>query len=83
MEHGLRFCQLLDLPYFDIIRYHVIDPMHNLFEGSAKYFMKLLLENNLINMGIVKNVSKAIVTPVKIGRLPMKIDSNYSGFTAD
>ena len=45
--------------------------------------MKLLLENNLNNMGIVKNVSKAIVTPVKIGRLPMKIDSNYSGFTAD
>ena len=83
VEHGLRFCQLLDLPYFDIIRYHVIDPMHNLFEGSAKYFMKLLLENNLINMGIVKNVSKAFVTPVKIGRLPMKIDSNYSGFTAD
>ena len=35
VEHGLRFSQLLDLPYFDIIRYHIVDPMHNVFEGSA------------------------------------------------
>ena len=33
--HGLHFSLLLDLPGFDINRYHMIDPMHNLFEGSV------------------------------------------------
>lgn len=35
-ELGCRCSALLDLPYFDPIRMHVIDPMHNLFLGSGK-----------------------------------------------
>ena len=83
MEHGLWYSQLLDLPYFDIIRHHVIDPMYNLFEGSAKTFVKLLLDNKLIDMPVVSNKSKALISPMKIGRLPIKIEANYSGFSAD
>ena len=83
LKHGLRFCQLLELPYFDIIRFHVIDPMHNLFEGSAKTFMRLLLDKKLLDSEIVRERMKTIVTPGKVGRLPMKIEANYSGFTAD
>ncbi len=28
---------LLELPYYDIVRCHVIDPMHNLLLGTAKH----------------------------------------------
>ena len=28
-EHGVRYSILLDLPYFDTVRYNIIDPMHN------------------------------------------------------
>ena len=79
----MRFTQLLELPYLDIIRHHVIDPMHNLFEGSAKLFIKLLLDRKLINADIVQKKSKLVVSSMKIGRLPLKIESNSSGFTAD
>ena len=82
-EHGLRFSLLLDLPGFDIIRYHVIDPMHNLFEGSAKNFIKLLLDSKIVDFTIIQKRSKVVVAPMKIGRLPLKMESNYCGFTAD
>ena len=34
---GVRYSMLLDLPYFDPIRFHVIDPMNNLLLGTAKH----------------------------------------------
>ena len=33
---GVRYSELLRLPYFDIVRYHIVDPMHNLLLGTAK-----------------------------------------------
>lgn len=30
-EAGVRYSELLRLPYFDIVRFHLVDPMHNLF----------------------------------------------------
>ena len=40
-EYGVRHSILLRLPYFDPIRFHVIDPMHNLLLGTAKHMMVL------------------------------------------
>ncbi len=37
---GCRYSVLLELEYFDPVRMVVIDPMHNLFLGSAKHIMK-------------------------------------------
>ena len=34
--HGCRYSELLRLSYFDPVRMLIIDPMHNLFLGSAK-----------------------------------------------
>ena len=39
-KHGSRFTSFMHLPYFDCVRFHVIDPMHNLFLGTSKYMMK-------------------------------------------
>lgn len=36
-QHGARYSVLLELPYFDVIRQHIIDPMHNLFLGISKH----------------------------------------------
>lgn len=42
-SEGCRFSALLNLPYFDPVRMTVIDGMHNIFLGSAKYFVHKIL----------------------------------------
>lgn len=37
---GCRYSELLRLPYFDAPRMLVVDPMHNLFLGTAKHYLK-------------------------------------------
>jgi hypothetical protein len=36
-EHATRYCQLSRLPYFNLVKQIVIDPMHNLFLGLSSY----------------------------------------------
>ena len=36
-KHRVRFSELFLLPYFDPVKHHVIDPMHNLMLGVAKH----------------------------------------------
>ena len=37
---GCRYSELLLLPYFNAPKMLIIDPMHNLFLGTAKYFFE-------------------------------------------
>uniref|UniRef100_A0A1X7VCB3 Uncharacterized protein n=1 Tax=Amphimedon queenslandica TaxID=400682 RepID=A0A1X7VCB3_AMPQE len=37
------------LPYFNPIRYTAIDPMHNLFFGTAKHCMEVWTKNNILS----------------------------------
>ena len=39
-HHDVRYSEPLRLPYFDCVRFTVIDPMHNLFLGTAKHVME-------------------------------------------
>ncbi len=82
---GCRFSVLLDLPYFDPVRMLVIDPMHNLFLGSAKYFThKILINTGVLNSSKLKIVNKRLESlniPYNIGRLPTKIGTGAT-FTA-
>ena len=41
-KYGTRYTELMSLPYFDCVRFHVIDPMHNLFTGTGKHVMKII-----------------------------------------
>ena len=85
-EHGLRYSELLQLPYFDISCYCVVDPTHNLFEGTACHFMDVILENDIlarIAMHLVEERTKAISSPYDVGHLPLKIASKFAGFKAD
>ena len=65
----------------------IVDPMHNLFLGSAKYLKKSILVNHKIitesDFSIIQDLVDSIVVPSDIGRIPYKISSGYSSFTAD
>ena len=52
-QYGLRYSVLLELPYFNIIRQHLIDPMHNLFLGIAKHAISVWKNNNTVTIGNV------------------------------
>lgn len=36
VDKGSRFTQLMNLPYYNCVRFAIIDPMHNLFLGTPK-----------------------------------------------
>lgn len=84
---GSRYSVLLDLPYFDAPRMLVIDPMHNLFLGSAKHFMKSIFIGRGIlsdsNFDLIQSRIDSFTVPSDIGRIPHKIRSGFSSFTAD
>jgi hypothetical protein len=85
-EYGCRYSALLELPYFDPIRMAIIDPMHNLYIGSAKHFLKVWIERGLISDGdmrLIQDRVDSIQVPHYVGRIPLKIASSFSGFTAD
>lgn len=85
-ELGCRYSILLELPYFDPIRMTIIDPMHNLFLGSAKHITKdALLGDGLLttpSINVIHEHIKNIQVPIDKGRLPSRIDSG-STFTAE
>ena len=86
-ELGCRYSSLLDLPYFDPPTMLVIDPMHNLFLGLAKHFVKKIFLKNAIlsesDLKIIQNRINKVMVPSDIGRIPHKIESSFNSFTAD
>ena len=76
----------MDLPYFDAVRFTVIDPMHNLWLGTAeKFFRTLVKEEYLIkdDLEIIREKVEAFEVPSDLGRLPGKISLNWTSFKAD
>ena len=85
-KYGVRNSELLRLPYFDVVKFHVVDPMHNLLLGTAKHMMTIwkeikILPNNALDE--IQNKVDTMEVPTNVGRLPFKISSNFSSFTAD
>ena len=83
--YGVHYSALCKLEYFDCVRFHIIDPMHNLFLGTAKYVFKLWVQN-ILSKEQLKEISKKIEelnTATAIGRIPRKIGTNYGNFTAE
>ena len=84
---GVRYSVLLQIPYFDAPRMCIIDPMHNLFLGTAKKMLEIWKadENLLSSKRFLEIQEKAdsFVAPKGLGRVPFKIASGFSGFTAE
>ena len=47
-KYGVYNSCLLELKYFDAVKFTAIDPMHNLFLGTKKHVFKLWIKNNII-----------------------------------
>ena len=45
-EYGTRLSNLILLPYYDSVRFAIIDPMHNLFLGTAKKMINVWKKRN-------------------------------------
>ena len=46
--NGIRYSCLLQLPYWDPVKFSAADPMHNLFLGTAKHLMHVWFNQNII-----------------------------------
>jgi hypothetical protein len=88
-ENGVRWSELLRLPYFDPIRFVVIDPMHCLFLGIAKWIVKRIwVDENILTQHALQSIQKKMnefQLPADLGRIPGKIYSGegFTNFTAD
>lgn len=88
--YGLRYSVLLELPYFDPIRYPIVDPMHNLYLGTGKHMIEVLLKRmdkdsalDRQKLDKIESLVTQFVVPEGIGRLPSRITCHFGGFTAD
>lgn len=85
-SHGLRYSVLTRLPYFSPPRMTIIDPMHNLFLGTAKYILNVWKELKFLTTDDFVEIQALVdrfVAPSDIGRIPLKISSGFADFTAD
>lgn len=83
---GCRYSCLLQLPYFDPPRMLTIDPMHNLFLGTGKHMFELWLIREYItaaHFSALEECLESMVIPADVGRIPNKIATSFSSFTAD
>ena len=84
-KYGVYYSFLLQLEYFDAIRFTAIDSMHNLFLGTAKHVFKLWVKRNLLtkkDLKMLEDKINSLDVGTGIGRLPHRIASNYGGYTA-
>ena len=87
-KFGCRYSVLLQLPYFDPTRMLIIDPMHNLFLGTAKRMKTIWMDNQqpLLTHDQIQTIQDRVNdmhVPSDIGRIPRKVETKFSGFTAD
>ena len=83
---GAKYSVLFQCPYYDAVQFVIIDPMHNLFLGLAKTTFNVWNENELIkdkHFDLLQRRVDAVIPPPEIGRIPLKISTRFSGFTAD
>ena len=87
-ELGCRYSSLLQLPYFDPVRMLIIDPMHNMYMGTAKYILNnIWIKRNIITSSDLITINKRILSWVippslHFGRLPASVEHS-SMFTAE
>ena len=84
-KYGVYYSSLLQLENFNPLRFTAIDPMHNLFLGTAKHVFKLWIEKNLLSkkdLKVLEDRINSFDVGTGIGWLPHRIASNYGGYMA-
>lgn len=84
-RNGVRYSELVPLPYFDIVRMLITDPMHIFLLGMVQNEVKLCLKSLLDDKPAEFNRRrKGIRMPYDLGRLPtgIKNTDGLAGLTA-
>ena len=79
-KYGCRYTPLLELPYYNSIKFCVIDPMHNLYLGTAKRMWKLWVSEDIIKKSHLKLIDERIQSlniPSDVGWVPGNMESNW------
>ena len=75
-QSSYRNTELIRLPYFSPTEMLVIDPMHNLFLGTAKYVLKSIwIDNKIVaEDDLAENQARidAVTVPSDMGRIHIK-----------
>ena len=85
----MHWLEIYRLPYFDPVQFLMVDPMHCLFLGIAKWIVtRLWIEEGRLtsdHLEIMQERANKIKVPTDISRIPNKITmgEGFSGFTAD
>lgn len=81
--------RIIALAIFRPIRFTIIDPMHCLFLGIARWIVKRIwVDEGILTQSILNKVQKTMnqfQIPADLGRIPGKIycGEGFSNFTAD
>lgn len=81
-QFGIRYSPLVELPYFDAIKSHAIDPMHCLYLGIARGILKGWVERGLVDLKAVDARLAFLHTSAGGPPLPLASSSNLSSWTA-
>jgi len=84
--YGIRYSILLELPYWDPVKFSVVDPMHNLFLGTGKRVMQVWIDQGVLSKRDFRKIEQTVAkikVPRHVGRISLKIALSFSGFTAD
>ncbi|EPS97090.1 hypothetical protein FOMPIDRAFT_1129209, partial [Fomitopsis schrenkii] len=87
--HASRWCELARLPYFDVCRMIVIDPMHNLLLGLVKtHFYHIWIQLKVLRktkeLRRFHDILSKLDIPAYLGRLPTLMGQPAGGsLTAD
>lgn len=55
-NHGTKYSILLKLPYYDAIKFVVIDPMHNLLLGTTKHCFRTWKEVGILSSELITKI---------------------------
>ena len=86
IDFGVRYSLLYELKYYNAISSLVIDPMHCLFLGISKNFLKVWTLSNIVlpeHYTAIQNKLDSYKCPPDFGRIPYKIASKFSDLKAD
>ena len=64
----------------------IIDPMHNLFLGTAKRMLILWKDHTILmpeHFNEIQNRMEAVQCPSDVGKLPQKFAGSFGSFNAD
>ena len=85
-SYGVRYSVLLELSYFDPVQMTIIDPMHNLFLGTAKRVISLWKDHSVLqhnDFSAIQEQVEQVECPADMGKLPQKFASSYGSYNAD